>query len=68
MDEAEDAARADTTAPEPESHSQPKKTLLRWSIVLGVGLGVLLIPVPAGITPQSWRLLAVFVATITGSI
>jgi len=68
MDEAEDSARADTTAPEPESHSQPKKTLIRWAIVLGVGLGVILIPVPAGITPQSWRLLAIFVATITGSI
>jgi DASS family divalent anion:Na+ symporter len=27
-----------------------------------------LIPVPAGITPQSWRLLAIFAATITGSI
>ena len=28
----------------------------------------MLIPVPQGITPQSWRLLAIFVATITGSI
>ena len=27
-----------------------------------------LVPVPAGITPQSWRLLAIFAATITGSI
>jgi DASS family divalent anion:Na+ symporter len=27
-----------------------------------------LIPVPEGITPQSWRLLAIFAATITGSI
>jgi DASS family divalent anion:Na+ symporter len=27
-----------------------------------------MIPVPAGITPQSWRLLAIFAATIMGSI
>jgi len=42
--------------------------LLRWAIVLFVAVGILLIPVPAGITPQSWRLLAIFAATITGSI
>jgi DASS family divalent anion:Na+ symporter len=36
--------------------------------VLFVGVGILLIPVPSGITPQSWRLLAIFAATITGSI
>lgn len=42
--------------------------LLRWAIVLLAGVGVLLIPVPAGITKQSWHLLAIFVATIVGSI
>ena len=42
--------------------------MLRWAIVLFVAVGILLIPVPAGITPQSWRLLAIFAATITGSI
>lgn len=36
--------------------------------MLAVAAGILLIPVPAGITPQSWRLLAIFAATITGSI
>jgi DASS family divalent anion:Na+ symporter len=36
--------------------------------VLSVAVGILLIPVPAGITPQSWRLLAIFAATIMGSI
>ena len=68
MDEAADSAPADTASPEPEPHSQPGKTLLRWAVVISVALGVLLLPVPAGITPQSWRLLAIFVATITGSI
>ena len=36
--------------------------------MLGVAGGILLIPVPSGITPQSWRLLAIFAATIMGSI
>src|SRR5678816_945059 len=62
-----------------ESFSPPNKPLerdeltirsrvIRWAIVLGVAGGVMLIPVPSGITPQSWRLLAIFAATITGSI
>lgn len=42
--------------------------LLRWGVVLFVAVGILLIPVPEGVTPQSWRLLAIFAATITGSI
>ena len=42
--------------------------LLRWGIVLFVAAAILLIPVPEGITVESWRLLAIFAATITGSI
>src|SRR6185436_286723 len=42
--------------------------LVRWGIVLAVVVVVLLIPVPSGITSQSWRLLAIFLGTITGSI
>ncbi len=45
-----------------------KGRLLRWAVVLLVAGGILLIPVPEGVTPQSWRLLAIFAATITGSI
>jgi DASS family divalent anion:Na+ symporter len=45
-----------------------RSRLLRWGIVLLVAVGILLIPVPAGITSKSWRLLAIFAATITGSI
>ena len=41
---------------------------MRWGIVLFVAVGILLIPVPSGIDPKSWRLLAIFAATITGSI
>lgn len=62
-----------TLFPNP-TESQPTDTigfrsrLLRWGIVLFVAVGILVIPVPSGITPQSWRLLAIFAATITGSI
>ncbi|HKR12885.1 MAG TPA: DASS family sodium-coupled anion symporter [Pyrinomonadaceae bacterium] len=45
-----------------------KGRLLRWAIVLLVAGGIMLIPAPEGVTPQSWRLLAIFAATITGSI
>jgi len=45
-----------------------RSRLLRWGIVLAVAVGILVVPPPTGITPQSWRLLAIFAATITGSI
>ena len=45
-----------------------RSRMLRWGIVLFVAGGILLIPVPEGITKQSWRLLAIFAATIMGSI
>ena len=45
-----------------------RNAMLRWTVVLGLAVIILLIPVPAGITPKSWRLLAIFAATIMGSI
>lgn len=51
-----------------KKHSGIGNKLLRWAVVLAVALAVLLVPVPAGITPQSWLLLAIFAATITGAI
>lgn len=42
--------------------------LVKWGGVVACALGVAFIPVPEGITPQAWRLLAIFVATIVGSI
>jgi len=42
--------------------------LTRWGAVLLSAVIILLIPVPDGITPQAWRMLAIFVATIVGSI
>ena len=44
------------------------KTWWRWLIVLASGFAVALIPVPAGVTRESWILLAIFIATIVGSI
>jgi divalent anion:Na+ symporter, DASS family len=58
----------DKTEHEPADKIGFRSRLLRWGIVLFVAVGILLIPVPAGITPESWRLLAIFAATITGSI
>jgi divalent anion:Na+ symporter, DASS family len=45
-----------------------KSRLVRWAIVLLVPVVILLIPLPEGVKPESWRLLAIFAATITGSI
>jgi DASS family divalent anion:Na+ symporter len=40
----------------------------KWLIVLGSGLLVYLIPVPSGVKPAAWNLLAIFVGTIVGCI
>jgi len=66
----------DEPSPPAAEISEPKRTdkaelrsqLIRWLIVFAIAGGILLAPVPAGITVQSWRLLAVFAATIAGSI
>ncbi|HEV7472744.1 MAG TPA: DASS family sodium-coupled anion symporter [Pyrinomonadaceae bacterium] len=42
--------------------------VVRWVTVFAAGCVVLLIPIPEGITAKSWHLLAIFVATIVGSI
>jgi DASS family divalent anion:Na+ symporter len=50
------------------SHSFRSSKFLQWGIVLASGFVILLLPRPAGITPESWHLLAIFVATIIGCI
>lgn len=42
--------------------------LLKWLIVLAVGVGIAVIPPPEGVTREAWTLLAIFIATIVGSI
>lgn len=41
---------------------------VRWGIVVASVLIILALPVPEGITTESWRLLAIFTGTIVGSI
>ena len=41
---------------------------LKWLIVIGCGLLIALIPPPEGVTREAWTLLAIFAATIVGSI
>ena len=41
---------------------------LKWLIVLGCGGLIAVIPPPEGVTREAWTLLAIFVATIVGSI
>ena len=40
----------------------------RWLVVIGVGLAVVAYPTPDGVTDKGWHLLAIFLATIVGSI
>lgn len=44
------------------------RPVTRWSIVLASAILVLAFPVPDGVTTESWRLFAIFTATIVGSI
>jgi divalent anion:Na+ symporter, DASS family len=45
-----------------------QKKLIKWIIVLAVGFAIAYAPVPEGVTPESWTLLAIFIATVVGSI
>ena len=40
----------------------------RWLLIVGIAAGILAVGAPEGITPQGWRLFAIFIATIVGSI
>ncbi len=65
IDPARDDARADAPT---TTTARMSSQLLRWAVVVAVALGIALTPPPAGVTVQSWRLLAIFAATIVGSI
>lgn len=56
-----DRPDAEAVAPAP----RPRKAV-KWAIVFLAVTAVLVLPAPAGVTPQSWRLLAIFVGTIVG--
>lgn len=53
---------------EPTGPSAPTGVLWRWAAVLATALIILAFGAPEGITPASWRLFAIFSATIVGSI
>jgi DASS family divalent anion:Na+ symporter len=42
--------------------------LWKWAVIFVCALAVYLLPRPVDVTPQAWRLLAIFLATIVGSI
>src|SRR5258708_7507028 len=69
MDGEAQSQPGDEVSP-PVMHRSPRllSKLTRWAIVLFVGFAIAFTPVPSGITVQSWRLLAIFAATIVGSI
>jgi divalent anion:Na+ symporter, DASS family len=64
----------ETTSPEatpataPPPRAELRSLLFKWTITILAGVIIYLLPTPTGITDQSWRLLAIFLATIVGSI
>src|SRR5215203_2881314 len=59
---------AGTTAAEPNRQAKIRSLAIRWAITILSGIAIYLAPIPEGVTPQSWKLLAIFAATIVGSI
>jgi DASS family divalent anion:Na+ symporter len=53
---------------EVDKETGARSRLIKWGVVVLCALLIAFTPVPEGITPQGWRLLAIFVATIVGSI
>jgi divalent anion:Na+ symporter, DASS family len=53
---------------EPTPSSTPPLLIWRWAAVFATALIILAFGPPEGITDTSWRLLAIFAATIVGSI
>lgn len=45
-----------------------QKKWIKWLIVLGCGVGIAMVPPPEGVPREAWTLLAIFIATIVGSI
>jgi DASS family divalent anion:Na+ symporter len=45
-----------------------ERPIVKWLITIGVGLAVAIVPPPEGVPREAWTLLAIFVATIVGSI
>ena len=52
----------------PDEPLSPRDLLLRWGAVAVTVIAILAYPVPDGIDPKAWRLLAIFLGTVVGSI
>ena len=58
------------TAPEEttDQKARARVAVARLAVVIFVGTALWFVPVPAGVQPRAWHLLAVFVATMVGII
>jgi len=58
------------TAPEEttDQKAQARVAVARLAVVIFVGTALWFVPVPSGVQPRAWHLLAVFVATMVGII
>ena len=45
-----------------------QKPLVKWLIIIGIGVAIYVCPRPEDVTWEAWTLLAIFIATIVGSI
>lgn len=69
MENTPHSVSADSSSDSPVHSTAPlRQTLLKWAVVIAAGIVVALLPRPDGITQESWHLLAIFTATIIGSI
>ena len=59
---------AESVMPSSEEPAMPPVRTGRLVAAGLVGLGLWLLPVPVGVEPEAWKLLAIFVATIAGII
>ncbi|MDQ3134457.1 MAG: anion permease [Acidobacteriota bacterium] len=68
----EESRLSSTTLPSAEETPPPGSRrfglIAKWAVVLAAAFAVVLIPPPEGVAASSWRLLAIFVGTIVGSI
>jgi divalent anion:Na+ symporter, DASS family len=66
---AEPSSAIGEEPPAPKQHSTLEPaSVIRLAIPVAVGLAIWFLPVPEGVKPDAWHLLAIFVATIVGVI
>ena len=48
--------------------AETRNRLIRWLVPIGLGVVILLVPRPAGLTPAAWHYFALFAAVISALI